>query len=530
MYRASQLAREQRKKKVGVKNVPVEIKWEHVPRRSFAGTFDNLMLTLDLVHGAAMLNAVVIGWKKPIKNHDVAAGSCENQMFEVDCLRRQFVVKNRTYKNWETAWLLMNDRPEELEEFLELRPKISNFRERVALMKKTEEKVQAEQQWRRYHELKLRCERLLEAREALREIKRVKDCAFQEMKLADQHLEKLFESERELAEKISEDHVIADRQNCSISALFPAIHAGMIITEINGIMTEGLPWVEVCQLLQDAQQPHFLKFRRYDFRLNAVTGEWESLQTVREHAQYVEDPRVGRELFVQACRAGTLEVVAQLLLGGQEIDAQDTTQCTGLHYSAANGHVAVIKLLINLKASLDMRDSNKETPLAAACRRGECEGAKILLEHGASSDARDRAGRSILIHGVLSGSVSIVRLLLKEVKEGLMLWQPDKIWMWTPLHYATASGLSATVDALLQHHASPYASSIDHKTPLMLAQSESHEVKILIHKYTLREPAQCVIPSGCGRGALWLGSRQAAYPQFATDRGFTSVLSIFDRG
>ena len=46
----------------------------------------------------------------------------------------------------------------ELEEYLLLRPKMKDFRERVALMENTEEKVQAEQQWRRYHELKLRCE------------------------------------------------------------------------------------------------------------------------------------------------------------------------------------------------------------------------------------------------------------------------------------------------------------------------------------------------------------------------------------
>ena len=141
---ASRLARAQQRRKAGVKHVPAEVKWERVPRRSFSGTFDNLMLTLKVVPGADGLNAVVVGWKTPIDDHDAAAGSCEKQMLEVDCLRKEFVAKNRTFKNWETAWLLMNDRPEELEEYLELRPKIANFRERVALMKKTEEKVEAE--------------------------------------------------------------------------------------------------------------------------------------------------------------------------------------------------------------------------------------------------------------------------------------------------------------------------------------------------------------------------------------------------
>lgn len=524
---ASQLVREQRKKKAEVKHVPTEVKWEQVPRRRFSGRFDNVMLTLDLLSGADGLNAVVVSWKNPVRDHDAAAGACEKQMFEVDSLRKEFVAKNRTYKNWETAWLLMNDRPEELEEYLELRQKMGDFKERVALMKKTEEKVQAEQQWRRYHELKLRCERLLEAREALREVKRIKDDAFKDMKHADQRLEKLFELERETADKITEDHVLADQQTRSVSELFPAVHAGMIITEINGIRTESLPWVEVNQLLQDAQQPHMLEFRRYDYRENSVTGRWEPLQMLRERAQFVEDPRVGRELFIQACRAGVIELVLESLEQGEEVDAQDMTQCTGLHHAAANGHVNVMSALIGAGASLEVRDANKETPLVAACRRGEHEGAATLLANGASFDARDRAGRSVLVHCVLSGSVTMVELLLSKALDGSSCWVPDKLWNWTPLHYAASSCLTAIVELLLKHKASPYALSSDHRTPHEVAKNQ---VQLLIEQHILKEPAQCILQGGHDRGALWLGSRQAAYPQFATDRGFTSILSIFDRG
>mmetsp|Transcript_11672 Transcript_11672/g.40071 ORF Transcript_11672/g.40071 Transcript_11672/m.40071 type:complete len:670 (-) Transcript_11672:71-2080(-) len=527
MYAVSALVRDQRKKRADVKHVPTEVKWEQVPRRRHYGKFDNVILTLNLLPGAGGLNAVVVSWKNPVRDHDIAAGACEKQMFEVDSLRKEFVAKNRTYKNWETAWLLMNDRPEELEEYLELRPKMGDFKERVTLMKKTEEKVQAEQQWRRYHELKLRCERLLEARDTLREIKRIKDNAFQGMKHADQHLEKLFELERETAEKISEDHVLADQQSRSISELFPAVCAGMIITEINGIATEGAPWAEVHQLLQDAQQPHSLEFRRYDYRENSVSGKWEPLQVLRERGQYVEDPRVGREMFAQACRAGVLEIVLQYLEEGQEVDAQDATQCTGLHHAAANGHLGIISALLKAGASMEARDANKETPLAASCRRGELDGAALLLAHGASCHACDRAGRSVLIHAVLSGSASIVEILLSKMSRDSSRWLPDKLWNWTPLHYASSSGLTPVVDLLLKHSASPYALSSDGSSPFKFAKLE---VQMLIRQYILKEPAQCVLPAGLDRGALWLGSRQAAYPQFATDRGFTSILSIFDRG
>ena len=116
MYAVSALVRDQRKKRADVKHVPTEVKWEQVPRRRHYGKFDNVILTLNLLPGAGGLNAVVVSWKNPVRDHDIAAGACEKQMFEVDSLRKEFVAKNRTYKNWETAWLLMNDRPEELEE------------------------------------------------------------------------------------------------------------------------------------------------------------------------------------------------------------------------------------------------------------------------------------------------------------------------------------------------------------------------------------------------------------------------------
>jgi len=69
--------------------------------------------------------------------------------------------------------------------------------------------------------------------------------------------------------------------------------------------------------------------------------------------------------------------------------------------------------------------------------------------------------------------------------------------------------LPSIVDVLLKHHASPYALSADGKTPIVLAQGELHEVQTLIQQFISNEPAQCVLPGGLDRGALWLGSREA---------------------
>ena len=57
-------------------------------------------------------------------------------------------MKNRTYQNWATAWLLMNENPEDLEEYLDLKEKMKDYT-RSSSSSKTEEKVEAEAQWRR---------------------------------------------------------------------------------------------------------------------------------------------------------------------------------------------------------------------------------------------------------------------------------------------------------------------------------------------------------------------------------------------
>ena len=96
----------------------------------------------------------------------------EERMAVSKALARIFAANSRTVKNWDAAWLLMNERPDDLEEYNALKKK-HKFKGDLAVDKETfvayfdelkdpKAKVEAEVEWKRYVELNAKCERLLE--------------------------------------------------------------------------------------------------------------------------------------------------------------------------------------------------------------------------------------------------------------------------------------------------------------------------------------------------------------------------------
>ena len=75
--------------------------------------------------------------------------------------------------------------------------------------------------------------------------------------------------------------------------------------------------------------------------------------------------------------------------------------------SALNGHVEVVRLLLEWKCNVSMAAYNRRTALHLAAERGKQECCEMLLDAGAFIDAQDGAGATPLHVAVMKGQLQV---------------------------------------------------------------------------------------------------------------------------
>src|SRR5690606_20138463 len=129
----------------------------------------------------------------------------------------------------------------------------------------------------RYNQLKPLCERVLAAEREFEQIQQLTAEAMKRTTEAEHRLTAAKKIEKQLADNISDDHIIADEQQTDLHGLFPAVQLGMIVTKIGSEAVEDWPFEAIMRQLQREDSPHVLQFRRYDYRMDVLTGVWHTL-------------------------------------------------------------------------------------------------------------------------------------------------------------------------------------------------------------------------------------------------------------
>jgi len=98
-----------------------------------------------------------------------------------------------------------------------------------------------------------------------------------------------------------------------------------------------------------------------------------------------------------ACYDGDLSMVRALLeTSGANKDLADEYGYTPLHLACEQGHVEVVRRLIESGANKDLADKYGETPLHIACIEGHLEVARLLIQSGANNNLADDEGQTPL--------------------------------------------------------------------------------------------------------------------------------------
>ena len=164
------------------------------------------------------------------------------------------------------------------------------------------------------------------------------------------------------------------------------------------------------------------------------------------------------ETLLSACKRGRETEVEHLLHAPLNPDVRDAqNDWTGIHLAAKNGHLDIVRLLLEAGADMDAARQNGATALQQAAWNGYLNVVRFLLEAGADKDAARQDGTTAVIGAAQNGHLDVVRLLLEAGADKDAANQDG----WTALHMAAVFCHSHVVRLLLEAGADKDATDED---------------------------------------------------------------------
>ena len=182
----------------------------------------------------------------------------------------------------------------------------------------------------------------------------------------------------------------------------------------------------------------------------------------------------GTAMHAASCQ-GHVHVVRSLLQCGVDVDVRGIWNWTPLHTASAWGYVDVVQCLLDHGADANSKRKTRVTPLSLVAMSGHLDIIRVLLDHHTDVNFQDDEGRAPL-HRALAydlnhgNRLQIVGLLLEHGANS----NARNIDQKTPLHLVPSSGLEVA-RILLEHGADPDAEDMEGNTPYMAAWLERRD-------------------------------------------------------
>ena len=177
---------------------------------------------------------------------------------------------------------------------------------------------------------------------------------------------------------------------------------------------------------------------------------------------------------------GHVKVVSLLLEKGAGVNVTNQDRSTPLQWASDNGHVEVVRLLLEKGANVNAVSQGGSTPLHWASDNGHVEVVRLLLEKGANVNAASQGGSTPLHWATINMHIEVIRLLLEKGADVNVANQAGS----TPLYWSSKNGYIEVVRLLLENGANVKAASLDGSTPILCASGNGHieVVRLLLEK------------------------------------------------
>ncbi|KAJ4355542.1 uncharacterized protein N0V89_003559 [Didymosphaeria variabile] len=232
---------------------------------------------------------------------------------------------------------------------------------------------------------------------------------------------------------------------------------------------------------------------------------------------------------------GSSEAAELLIKAGADVLDEDLSRQTALHIAAENGHVDIVRLLIEKRAKIDAMDDRGCTPLYKACGAKSDDSALYMIHHAEDINKRANNGKTPLQKAAARGHRKIVEAIFEKCNRDVAVLTNKDNRERTPLHAAAQYGRKDVVEYLLQQGVSVTVQDNNGKTPLRACFDDWSEARttdyeaicvLLLGTAQITELDAGLLHVAAARGSLLVVKElmnRGADPLAQDEHGWTSI-------